>query len=51
MERGNSIRVWLNDTAYERNPADFLKSIQNYPKLYSYFASNRDLNHAHIVEW
>jgi hypothetical protein len=22
--------VWLNYTAYERNPADFLKSIQNY---------------------
>src|SRR6266699_2061113 len=26
----NSTRVWLNYTAYERNPADFLKSIQNY---------------------
>src|SRR5580704_14654159 len=26
----NSTRVWLNYTAYERNPAEFLKSIQNY---------------------
>ena len=26
----NSTRVWLNYTAYERDPATFLKSIQNY---------------------
>jgi hypothetical protein len=26
----NSTRVWLSYTAYERNPADFLKSIQSY---------------------
>jgi hypothetical protein len=26
----NSTRVWLNYTAYERNPAEFLKAIQNY---------------------